>query len=678
MKNPVKRKSVFFLFILTALMMIVAVGSSLAIGPRQSAALIKKQPAAVAATQATQAVTQIVAGSDVPEVDAAGADLPARMQGHVIVMVEMENAPASVTYAEAYHAALAQADAQRQYALSHPNDKAARAAVSRIETEGVKISSTAAATVVSQVQALDSAQQAIVPALTGGSIGGQVVFRTQRVYNGIALNVDGSKIPEIAKLPGVKAVHLMTPKTPVAFSDVDFIGVRSFWTKSVPFGGVHGENVKVADIDSGLDFVHTNFGGNGNYTGVTDTNANGQFPSAKVPGGFDFAGDTYSAGVQDTPHPDPVPMDCGGHGTGTASLIGGYGVNFGGSTYFGNYDNSTNIAGLKISPGMAPSVKLYPLRVFGCGGSTNLVTAAIDYAIDPNGDGDFSDHYDVINMSLGSNESYADDPDAVAASNAANAGVLVCSAAGNAGDTFFIHSSPASAPGTLSVAASYNDQNGFIYDSNVTVNTPPSIAGAKFFSLQSSPKNPIPAGGLSGGVVYANPTDGGPAQASGPYSPYNNAAQMNGNICLVDRGGGVGFYQKSIRAQLSGAKAVIIVNQNNPGADPIIPSIAPTAGDPAVTIPVVMITKTDGDTLKGAASFDATTGVAANPTNVTLNNDNGSVIHPANAAGTLAGPGSPDTVPSYTARGPGLPNSGLKPDLTAPGRGRWCGCRLHG
>ena len=661
MKNSVKRTPFFFFSILLAFMLI-AVGTALAIVPRRAATVSKTQAAAVETV--TQAATQMTATSDAAEADLAGTDSPAHMQGHVIVMVEMENAPASVAYAEAYRAALAQADAQRQYALTHPKDKAARAAVSRIEAQGVTISSTAAAAVVSQVKALDAAQQAIVPALTGGSIGGQVIFRTQRVYNGISLNVDASKISEISKLPGVKAVHLMTPKTPVAFQDVDFLGVRSFWTKTVPFGGVHGENVKVADIDSGLDFVHTDFGGNGNYTGVTDTNANGQFPSAKVPGGYDFAGDAYA--YPGAPSPDPIPMDCGGHGTGTASLIGGYGVNFGGSTYFGNYDNSTNITGLKISPGMAPGVKLFPLRVFGCGGSTSLVTQAIEYAMDPNGDGNFSDHYDVINMSLGSNESYADDPDSVAASNAANAGVLVCSAAGNAGDTYFIHSSPAAGPGTLSVAASYNDQNGFIYDANVTVNTPPSIAGTKFYGLQSSPKNPIPSGGLTGGVIYANPADGGPAQASGPYSPYNNAAQMSGKICLVDRGGGVGFYQKSIRAQLSGAIGVIIVNQNNPGADPIIPSITPTTGDPAVTIPVMMISKTDGDILKGAAAFDPTTGVPANPTSVTLNNDNGSITHPPNAAGALAGPGSPDTVPSYTSRGPGLPNSALKPDLTAP------------
>ena len=60
-------------------------------------------------------------------------------------------------------------------------------------------------------------------------------------------------------------------------------------------------------------------------------------PSAKVPGGTDLAGDAYNANDPNSvPVPDSNPMDCslsGGHGTGTASLIGGLGENNDGSTY---------------------------------------------------------------------------------------------------------------------------------------------------------------------------------------------------------------------------------------------------------------------------------------------------------------------------------------------------------
>ena len=55
-----------------------------------------------------------------------------------------------------------------------------------------------------------------------------------------------------------------------------------------------------------------NFGGNGDYTGVTDTNAKRKFPNAKVPGGTDFVGNSHNATVgsptfQPIPHPDPNP-----------------------------------------------------------------------------------------------------------------------------------------------------------------------------------------------------------------------------------------------------------------------------------------------------------------------------------------------------------------------------------
>src|SRR6202040_2096815 len=112
----------------------------------------------------------------------------------------------------------------------------------------------------------------------------------------------------------------------------------------------------------------------------------------------------------------------------------------------GTYD-ATNpvIDSLKIPPGFAPEAQIYPVRVFGCAGSTNVVVQAIEWAMENN--------MDVINMSLGANEGFADDPDDVAAANAAAAGLIVCSAAGNAGDSYYIHSSPAAAGGTLSVAA---------------------------------------------------------------------------------------------------------------------------------------------------------------------------------------------------------------------------------
>jgi hypothetical protein len=401
------------------------------------------------------------------------SDFPPSRQKAVAVMVEFFDAPASKAYAEALRNAQAQVDAQRNYALAHPKLKSSKALLAK-PAVATTVSSTLANQVANKWRQIENTQRAVLPNLTSKEIGGRVLFRATRSYNGIAMVVGADKIAQVAALPGVKAVHPLHPKFhTAAFSDVDFLGARSFWAKP-PFG-IHGENIRVADIDSGLDYIHANFGGPGSsgYSIVTNhgfanSAPNPFFPTQKVPGGYDFAGDNYAANQTDPAHapsPDPDPFDCGGHGTGTASLIAGYGVTSAGFTYSGSYD-ATNpaMSNLSISPGMAPSAKLYPLRVFGCGGSTNLVIEAIEWAMDPNGDGNLNDHLDVINMSLGSNEGYADDPDDIAASNASTIGILVCSAAGNAGDTFYVHSSPAAAAGTLSCAATFSDQNGFIFD----------------------------------------------------------------------------------------------------------------------------------------------------------------------------------------------------------------------
>jgi hypothetical protein len=256
---------------------------------------------------------------------------------------------------------------------------------------------------------------------------------------------------------------------------------------------------------------------------------------------------------------------------------------------------------------------------------------------------------DVINMSLGANEGFADDPDDVAATNAASVGILVCSAAGNAGDSYYIHSSPAAATGTLSVAATFNDQGGFIFDSNVTGNTPAAIHGTKFSSIKGSASLAIPMAGFTGNVVYAVPNNAS--------TPLTNASNVAGNICLIDRGA-VTFTTKITNAVAAGASAVIIDNFTcNPNCS--VPILMSTAGQPPLVD--VMISKNDRDTINTAAGgFDSGTGLPMSPVpvNVTINKDSGAQVIPALAAG--------DTIPSYSSRGPRLPDSEIKPDIAAP------------
>src|SRR5256886_34795 len=404
--------------------------------------------------------------------------------------------------------------------------------------------------------------------------------------------VSPDKISAIAAMPGVKAVHPMVPKTLVnTFSDIDFLNTRPAWTTG-PFG-THGENIKVADIDTGLDYIHRDFGGSGaaaDYAATTDTSAvpNTNYPTPKIPGGIDLVGDAYVG--SNVPVPDNNPLDCNGHGTATASLITGFGETNAGFTYSGSYDAANPvISTLKIPPGFAPAAKLYPVRVFGCAGSTNVVVQAIEWAMDPNGDGNFSDHMDVINMSLGANNGFADDPDDIAATIAASAGIIICSAAGNAGDSYYIHSSPAAASGTLGVAATYNNQNGYIFDSTITVNAPPADAGQKDFTIYTTTS---PHTSATGNIVYANPHDGS--------APLTNAASVNGNVCVVDRVPGQGS-NASVNCQNAGAIAIIdIADLSGAGGNPFLLTTSP-----ALTHPMVVCSKAFGDNMKAEAAFDA-------------------------------------------------------------------------
>jgi subtilisin family serine protease len=508
-----------------------------------------------------------------------------------------------------------------------------------------------------QIERIKSAQASLVPLLTQRGVKAKILYQVGKAYNGIAIMVKPSKIAAIEALPGVKAVHRLVPKyrtgTNEGTTDLPFLGVPTVWASSIP--GIHGEGVKVAVIDTGIDYLHADFGGPGAPEPAVDANATAPalyFPNAKIVGGYDFAGDDYDAAGaagSTTPTPDSNPLDntASGHGTAVASVIGGYGLKADGTTYTGAYDGSTDFSTFLLSPGAAPACQFYAVKVFGKPeGSTNLVAQAVDYALDPNNKGDFSDHVDVINLSLGSSDGYPDDPDAVACSNAAAAGIIVCVSAGNGegngagpnqGQHYYIVGSPSVANGVLSVAASFNDQAGLVYDSAVTVSAPPGIAGT-YGSLYGS-TSPVLTSGLSGKAVYADPANGSTA--------LNNAAAVSGNICVIDRGT-VSFTTKINNAIAAGAIGVVIVN-NKPGG----PIAMSTTGTTA-SIPAVMISQADGQTIEGSL----TTG-SDSPVNATIGTQ-------SSYTATGSSPAT-DTVTSYTSRGPRHEDSFLKPDLTAPG-----------
>lgn len=145
----------------------------------------------------------------------------------------------------------------------------------------------------------------------------------------------------------------------------------------------------------------------------------------------------------------------------------------------------------------------------------------------------------------------------------------------------------------------------------VQVTAPASIA--KYYGALSGgsdmPWNPgislpLPRNGvISGKVVYAKP-----AIAD---TDLTNAAEIKGNIALIDRGT-VTFTQKINAAQKAGAIAVIIVNNRDAAnAEGILPiGMSGVPVDPP-GIPAVMMTMPDGDILKAHLSEVVTVSLGA-------------------------------------------------------------------
>ena len=542
-------------------------------------------------------------------------------------------APAPTVHAEGF---LVRADGRVAVMVELADPPVAQVYAARMQAGAMSLGARESAVALAQAQLarLRQAQEALVGRLTAPEIGASVLYRAQRAYNGVAVEVDAARLEQLRGLPGVKAVHPLVPKRLTNSTSVPFIGAPQVWNSSGL--AVTGTGVKVGIIDTGVDYLHKDLGGSGQYRS-DDTYVNPNWPrTAKVVGGYDFVGDDYDAsGSQGsaTPQPDPDPQDCSGHGTHVAGTLAGYGETMDDLTYTGPYGPSTPFTGLKIGPGVAPGAQLYSLRVFGCNGSTNMVVPALEWAMDPNNDGSFTDHLDVVNMSLGSDYGTTDDPDTIASNNAALAGVIVVAAGGNAGDGTFITGNPAAADRAIS-AASSGDPGATSY--TLHVNSPSSLSGdAQAVPAAFGPQ--LPDAGITSDVVLANPNDG--------CSAFTNASAVSGKVALVIRGGNkpdggtCTFVWKVAKAQSAGAIAVVVANNRDGNT---LVTMADDGSGTTITIPSGFISQIDGNAI--------TDELPSPGVNVTLTKE------------SLA-----DVISDFSSRGPRRGDLALKPDIAAPG-----------
>jgi subtilisin family serine protease len=460
-----------------------------------------------------------------------------------------------------------------------------------------------------QAQRVSAQHARIRPLITGSGV---EILSSQRVgANGFRVRGRPAEIASLRSLQGVRSVARVELHTLNNIDSVPWIGAPAVWA-SVG----RGEGVKIGIIDSGIDYTHADFGGSGNPSDYAGNNPNivepGTFPTAKVKGGYDFVGATYDgADPTSIPVPDNDPLDLGGHGTHVAGTAAGIGV-----------------AG-SVGPGVAPGASLYALKVFGdAGGSTDVTSLAIEWAMDPNGDGDMSDHLDVINMSLGAPFGEPDDPSSISSNNAAAVGIIVAIAAGNEGNVPYIMAAPGVASSAIAAAA--NSPGGRLY-SRFRVTSPASVAGI-YPSLEGTgPVTLAQAGPISGPLVPGTPANG--------CAPLTNAAAVSGKVALIIRGA-CDFTVKYLNAQAAGARVIVVYNDGT-APDRIDPLVM-GAEDPRITIPGLMISYTAGASLVAAANVNVTIDVALDPT-------------------------QNDKTADFSSRGPGQGGSTFKPDLSAPG-----------
>ncbi len=186
-------------------------------------------------------------------------------------------------------------------------------------------------------------------------------------------------------------------------------GIQIYLKNSVPYvgtdiarqEGIDGEGVKIAIIDTGVDYNHPDLLGYG--------------PDGKVIGGYNF--------IQE----GEPPMDNNGHGTQVAGVIAADGQ----------------------VKGMAPKAKILAYKVSedGKAVSSDLIIKAIEKAIE--------DDADIINISLGVNKTNDEIDEAV--TKALDKEIFVVTAAGNDGPERGTIGSPGKNYGSVTVGATYNN-----------------------------------------------------------------------------------------------------------------------------------------------------------------------------------------------------------------------------
>ena len=427
------------------------------------------------------------------------------------------------------------------------------------------------------------------------------------LWNGLSVKADRARASRLSRIPGVTAVFPVLPATfePTASASPEMATALAMSGADVAQSelGLTGAGIRVAVMDTGVDYNHPDLGGSGVNNETQD------FPNSRVIAGHDFVGDDYDGSNPDktTPAPDAYPDDCNGHGTHVAGIIGASPAADGGVQ------------------GVAPGVTFGAYRVFGCEGSTSadIMIAAMERAL--------ADEMHILNMSIGSAfMTWPQYPTAAAADVLVDQGMVVVASIGNSGaNGVYSAGAPGVGRNVIGVASLDNT-----HVNALTFRVNPSDRQVPYLMLTTTPD--APTSGTTPAVVYVGRgcgVDPGYTTVEDPY-----LADPKDSVALIDRGACT-FNSKYQRAVDAGAVAVVVTN-----------NVAGIFAGGAITdrgVSAIGISKEDGDAIKALLGSQAVT--------LTWTNDR------VNAANPTSGLASSFTSYGLTAE------LDLKPDIAAPG-----------
>lgn len=481
---------------------------------------------------------------------------------------------------------------------------------------GFAVGDTAPAAVAARDRAFAVLEARLAPAraavrASGAAIDGEM----DAVTSGFVVRATRSQLAALSRLAGLAYIEASPTYYPLLDKAVPTIGADRVQSTL----GITGKGVQVAIIDTGIDYTHRSLGGKGSANDYRNNDPSyieaGTFPNAKVIGGWDFVGN-YGGGV---PAPDADPLDQNLHGSHVGGIVAGMRGN------------------PRVPAGVAPDALLIALKVFGPSGGTNVIVPAIEWCVEANlgrRPSGIPQRCDAINMSLGANWAYEVATEESVVRRAAEAGVAVISASGNAGDIAFITSAPAATGFGISVASTF--AGGTRVDKIVA------DVGGRGEDIEALEADPTFApqmaevGSLTAGLAFLGRACTGDA----------SAADVNGKIALIAYGGCT-TNEVIGRAKTEGAVGAVLYNNTD---DLFSPNSDTGKFGDRVEIPAFGIALSDGARLRDALA-------AGTAVQVTFAESYKNSVQ----KDTLA-----DTVSDFSSRGPSR-NGAFKPEIAAPG-----------